>query len=124
MRRAPLILSVIALVLAATGVAVSAPKGTDGVIHACFSQQALDEGGDNTIRLINAGETCDGDYPQELTWNATGPAGATGATGATGAQGPVGPQGPAPTQPTEVPKETSKRIESANDKAESAKDKL
>ena len=134
MRRAPLVLSILALVLAATGVAVSAPKGADGVIHACFDQRQVDGPGGGEVVLINAGQTCSaatgGDFPDALTWNATGPAGPVGPVGQSGPAGPTGPQGtPAPVEklpPTEVKKVDSaeKKLETAQDKIDAAIEKL
>jgi Collagen triple helix repeat (20 copies) len=93
----------------AAGVAISAPNGSDGVIHACYAQSEIGSVGSSPLVVVDAGDPCPVEIPQAITWNQTGPAGATGATGATGAAGPqgatgaTGPQGPAGAQGPQGP---------------------
>jgi hypothetical protein len=75
-----------------SGVAFSSPTGSDGRVHLCFNQTAVNDGGDNVI-AINAGDTCPTDYPNELVLNSTGPQGPQGPQGPPGASGPAGANG-------------------------------
>lgn len=75
------------------GIALSAPKGEDGVIHACFSRSNLDTDGSGQILLVNAGTPCPAGWPQELAWNAAGVAGAKGDPGTKGEKGDPGTKG-------------------------------
>jgi len=76
----------VALAAAATGVAVAAIPGPDGVINGCY----LNSGGN--MRVIDSGKTCDAGETA-LNWNQTGAPGPVGSPGATGAPGPQGAPG-------------------------------
>lgn len=119
-----LIISICALVVAMSGVAIAVPKGSDGVIHACYNERFVGTVGSDVV-LVNPGTDCatatGRDFPDAITWNATGPAGATGATGTPGAPGPAGPA--TPVQPELSPAELAK-LEAAKEKAESAQEKV
>jgi hypothetical protein len=105
-RRAGIISGLVALALTGAGVAGAAiassgPVDSSGVVHGCYTTQALN--GSHVFVLQDAGTSC----PKGTTavsWNQSGPAGPAGAEGAegppgpagvTGATGPAGPIGPA-----------------------------
>lgn len=77
----------------AGGVALSAPKGPDGVIHGCYSQTEIDNSGSSPIMVVNVGQACPVEMPLTLDWNATGPQGPAGPAGPQGLTGPQGPAG-------------------------------
>ncbi len=97
--RTALLAAGIAAVLVAGGgtalgaVASSGPLDSNGVVHGCYTNQALN--GSHVFVLQDAETNCPkGTTP--ISWNQAGPAGApgpAGATGATGAQGQPGPTG-------------------------------
>lgn len=97
-RRTALLAAGAAMVLVAGGgtalaaVASSGPVDASGVVHGCYTNQALN--GSHVIVLQDAGSNC----PKGTTavsWNEQGPAGATGPAGPAGAIGPPGPPGQA-----------------------------
>ena len=86
----------------AAGAAVaSGPTDSSGVIHGCYTNQALN--GSHVFVLQDTGTSCP-KGSTAISWNQTGPAGPAGASGpkgdtgpagAIGAPGPTGPAGPA-----------------------------
>jgi hypothetical protein len=97
----------LALFVAVGGVAIGAPRGSDGVIHACFSQSDIDAGGEGggpgsaVLRVVDAGAPCPDGAPQALKFNAQGPQGAPGPQGPAGPAGPQGKSG-TPDDPTKL----------------------
>lgn len=88
----PGILSLLAVVLAAGGVAYATIPSANGTIHACYSDTS------GALRVVDGDAVGGGRCPDRetaLTWNQKGPTGPAGADGATGLQGPAGPTGPA-----------------------------
>lgn len=86
-----LIVSILALVVATSGVAVAAnPFASDGTLIACYNPENFESGG-SSIMIVKAASDCDNnDYGASFRLNAQGP---QGATGAPGPQGPIGAQG-------------------------------
>jgi hypothetical protein len=66
-----LVVAVIALVVAASGVAVAAIPGPGGNIHACYSQR------DGTLRVVDHDVFCRAGT-KRLVWNQKGPPGSPG----------------------------------------------
>ena len=137
-----LIVSILALVVATSGVAVAAnPFASDGTLIACYNPENFESGGSSIMVVKDASDCDNNDYGASFRLNAQGP---QGATGAPGPQGPIGAQGgqgapgapgqvvPAParlnaveaTKLTQQLQSTASKIESASDKLEKAKDKL
>jgi hypothetical protein len=86
-----------ALILVAGGTAayatiIAGPVDSSGVIHGCYTSQALN--GSHVFVLQDAGTNCP-KGSTAISWNQKGPAGPAGATGPAGNTGPAGPQGPA-----------------------------
>ncbi|HWT93508.1 MAG TPA: hypothetical protein VN238_10960 [Solirubrobacteraceae bacterium] len=91
-----LVVSIIALVVATSGVAVAAnPFGSDGVIHACYNADQLADGGSTIIVVESAADCGTSDYADHFTFNAQGQPGAPGASGPQGPAGAAGAPGPA-----------------------------
>lgn len=86
----PGLLSLLAVFLAAGGLAYAAIPSADGTIHGCYDKAR------GTLRIVDAeavgGGRCS-DAEAALSWNQKGPVGPTGPKGAAGAQGPAGPAG-------------------------------
>jgi hypothetical protein len=77
----------------AAGAAIAAsPVGSDGTIHGCWTNAAIN--GSHVIVLQDAGTSCP-KGTTAISWNQQGPTGPQGPAGATGSAGPAGPQGPA-----------------------------
>lgn len=76
--------SLVALVLAVSGGAIAATRGSSGTITACVHH---DGGG------LYIARKC-ANHDKRVRWSVTGLPGATGAAGTTGADGATGPQGP------------------------------
>ena len=85
-------LSLVALVVAASGAAYAAIPSADGVIHGCYNASSNPSG---QLRVIDAeaGAKC-GKNEKVLDFNQRGPKGDTGPQGPQGVQGPQGDQGP------------------------------
>lgn len=96
-----LVVAVVALVAALGGVAVASPLASDGKVQLCYSQASLDDpgNGSSAVYVVNAGHPCDGDYPDAVTVNQTGPRGLPGPPGLPGPQGQRGPRGPVGVKP-------------------------
>src|SRR4051812_14804658 len=87
-RRLGLVLSLLALLLLAGGIAAAAIPDANGVITGCYDTK-LKTG---NLRIIDSSKQClTGET--RITWNQRGPAGAAGAPGAPGKQGEQGQQG-------------------------------
>jgi hypothetical protein len=86
-RRPPLptVVSVVALVVAATGVAVAAIPGRDGTIRACYNKA------NGALRVISSGKCHKSE--KALTWSQRGPQGAAGQNGQNGQNGNKGDKG-------------------------------
>jgi hypothetical protein len=97
---APLVISVLALMVALGGVAYSSIPDASGVIHGCYTTQ-----GSRTLRVIDSAESCLGSETA-LNWSQQGPAGPTGPAGAQGPQGAQGPPGQPPAFTKSVAKVT------------------
>ena len=80
------VLGLIAVVIAAAGLAMAANTSGDGTITACVS------GKSKQLSLASSKNRC-GHGEKTLQWNQRGPAGARGPDGPKGADGPTGPQG-------------------------------
>lgn len=93
------LVSVLALLLAANGVALAAIPGTENRIDACRAVQG------GTVRIIDseAGETCRQAVEAPVSWGVAGPEGAQGPAGSQGPAGPAGPQGQAGPQGAQGP---------------------
>lgn len=85
--------------------AISAPKGADGVIYACYNQAQLTSDGSGELVLVEAGAACPAGWPQPLSWNAAGAPGAKGDTGPKGETGAPGEQ-----RASGLPKEKSATV--------------
>ena len=81
-----MIVALVALFIAATGFAVGAIPGRDGVIHACYKKKG------GALRVVAAGKKCPRGT-RALSWNQRGLAGANGPKGANGPRGATGVQG-------------------------------
>jgi len=78
---ASMVVALLALVMAASGVAVAAiPNSSSGLIDGCYSHRTGD------LRVINAedGESCNPSKESPIFWNEQGPQGNPGAPGAPG----------------------------------------
>ena len=89
------IIGAAALALIAGGTAAGAaiaggPVDGSGVIHGCFTTQALN--GSHVFVLQDAGTNCP-KGTTAISWNQAGPAGPAGPVGPAGATGPQGPPG-------------------------------
>lgn len=87
-----LVISLVAVTLAAGGLAYATIPSADGTIHACYSKA------NGALRVVDSDAVGGGrcaDSETALTWSQQGPPGQVGAKGAQGAAGPVGPAGPA-----------------------------
>ena len=77
----PMVVALIALLLASGGVAYAAIPDSGGLIHGCYSDRT------GTLRVINTEatppETCNTTKETALFWNQTGQPGVAGADGAT-----------------------------------------
>ncbi len=80
-----MVVALLSLVLAASGVAVAAIPDSSGVIHGCYSNRT------GALRVIDvsAGDSCSA-KETVLTWNEEGPQGPAGADGQDGADGTDG----------------------------------
>ena len=78
-------IALLALVLAATGVAVAAIPSSSGLITACYVTGGEQAQGGTPLKVIDLenGVKCSGNETQ-LQWSQQGPAGAAGAAGAGG----------------------------------------
>jgi hypothetical protein len=81
-----MIVALVALFISATGVAVAAIPGGNGVIHACYNKKG------GALRAVSGGKSCPRGT-RALSWNQAGARGATGAPGARGATGAPGATG-------------------------------
>src|ERR671935_1086806 len=94
-RRGSLLLAVLGGLLLAGGIAYATIPDSNGVIHGCYTNQAIQ--GQHALWVADT--TCPAGSTA-LPWNQqgrrgpTGPAGARGATGAAGPRGGQGPTGP------------------------------
>lgn len=79
----PLVVALLALSLAAGGVALAAP-GEGGKIQGCFNERGA-------LRVVDTGASCEAGETS-LTWSQQGPPGPRGADGAPGPPGPAGDQ--------------------------------
>ena len=85
-----------ALALVAGGTAAGAaiasgPIDSQGVIHGCWTNAAIN--GTHVFVMQDAGTNCP-KGTTAISWNQTGPQGPAGAAGRAGATGPAGPAGP------------------------------
>ncbi len=86
-----LLLTVFALAVSAS-IAYAAVIGPDGMIHACYTNQALR--GSHALVLQDVGTNCP-TGTTAISWNQQGQPGQQGAQGPQGQQGAQGPQGAA-----------------------------
>jgi hypothetical protein len=94
-RRVPLpspgtLIALLALAVAASGVAVAAIPNRDGTISACYKARGKAKG---QLRLVDRGKRCRRGE-RAISWSQSGAPGAPGESGAPGAPGPTGSTGP------------------------------
>jgi hypothetical protein len=81
------VISIVALVMATSGLAVAAIPSGNGSITACYHKRT------GALRVVDAARKCDARTERVLAWNEKGIQGDVGATGAAGRDGERGPQG-------------------------------
>jgi hypothetical protein len=130
-----LVVSITALVVAMSGVAVAAnPFASDGTLIACYNPENFESGGSSIMVVKDASDCDNNDYGASFRLNAQGPQGvpgpqgpqgANGANGAQGAQGPAGQVVPAPAKLTAVEAtKLTQQVGAAGSKLESQLEKL
>jgi hypothetical protein len=116
------LVAVVALVAALGGVAIANPLASDGKVRFCYRQASLDDpgSGSSAVYVVNAGHPCDGDYPDSLVMNQTGPRGLPGPLGPLGPRGPQGLPGvkPLPGRLTAQSLGDLKQVDKKNDKTD------
>src|SRR5438046_1139999 len=99
-RRGLVALTVVAVGLAAGGIAYASVPDSNGVIHGCYNRAGAKSTGGTSLTIIDSSYSSCARGQQQITWNQKGPKGATGAQGPTGpagtngSRGPTGPKGP------------------------------
>ena len=87
MKRQPLAVALVGLVVLAGAAAISAATEADGTIYAC---QNLRHG---LLRVVASADACKTAKEKPIQWNERGPAGPAGEPGSQGPPGPPGPKG-------------------------------
>ena len=90
-RLAAAVVGVVAIGLAAGGIAYATIPDSSGVLHGCYSANGANAKGGAQLNLVNSDQATCTNGQTAVTWGQTGPAGQTGPTGPTGPQGPGGP---------------------------------
>ena len=90
LRRAPLALLVLMIVLAAGAAPIYAQAPADSILHACYVPNT---GTVYRIKLEDTRQACASDKHVQFSWNAVGPVGPQGPQGIPGASGTPGTSG-------------------------------